>query len=31
VADTAQPVRGGYTGTARSQVSVMMPVAYYTR
>ena len=34
VADTApmaQPVRAAYTSTARSQVSVMMPVAYYTR
>lgn len=31
VADTAQPVRAGYASAARSQVSVMMPVAYYTR
>lgn len=34
VADTApiaQPVRAAFTSTARSQVSVMMPVAYYSR
>jgi hypothetical protein len=31
VADTTQPVRAAFTTTARSQVSVMMPVAYYSR
>lgn len=31
VADTAQPARASYASTARGQVSVMMPVAYYTR
>lgn len=30
-ADSAAPVRAAYAGSARSQVSAMMPVAYYSR